>query len=61
MSTLNGPPASYVIVRKSDGKAMCETFSATLAAHINKDRYRVVPILEYLQSINRKIKRDKAS
>ena len=46
--------ASWVIVSKKTGKAVFETFSATTAQAINKERYDVVPILEYLQSLNEK-------
>ena len=44
--------ASWVIVRKADGKPVLETFSKVRADSINRDLYRVVPILEWLQSLN---------
>ena len=47
--------ASWVIVEKSTGKAIMETFNANLAARV-KSEFKAVPILEYLQSINGKAK-----
>ena len=47
--------ASWVIVEKSTGKAIMETFNATLAARV-KSEFEAVPILEYLQSLNGKAK-----
>jgi hypothetical protein len=44
--------ASWVIVDKATGKAIAETFRANVAAAVNTDKYRAVPILEYLVSIN---------
>ncbi len=46
---------SWVIVDRQNGTAVLETFSATLAAAVNRARYDVVPILEYLQELNRRI------
>lgn len=46
--------ASWVIVDKVTGKAMLEVWQASVAAKVNTDKYRAVPILEYLQSLNRK-------
>jgi len=45
--------ASWVIVEKSTGKAIMETFNATLAARV-KGEFEAVPILEYLQGLNGK-------
>ncbi len=46
-------PASWVIVRKSTGEAVLETFCRTVADKVNTDAYNVVPIGEYLASLNR--------
>lgn len=43
--------ASWVIV-DGKNKAVFETFTKSLAEKINTKKYRVVPILEYLQSLN---------
>lgn len=51
--------ASWVIVRLSDGAAMFETFERRIAEAINRDRYKAVPILQYLQSLNASIKEDR--
>lgn len=46
--------ASWVIVDKATGKALLETFSPRVAEAINTARYKAVPILEWLQSLNRR-------
>ena len=43
---------SWVIVRKATGEAVLETYDDRVAFAINKDKYRAVPILEYLVGIN---------
>lgn len=44
---------SWVIIEKSTSKAVLETFEKKTAEHIRTMKnYEVVPILEYLQSIN---------
>lgn len=48
--------ASWVIVDRATGKAVFETFSKRIATAINLERYDVVPILQYLQDINRQIR-----
>lgn len=46
--------ASWVIVSRETGNAVWETFSLTLAERVNRDKYDVVPILQWLQSLNKK-------
>lgn len=46
---------SWVIVDKVTDEAVLETFSDKIAKAINTEKYNVVPILEYLQSLNRKL------
>ncbi len=54
--------ASWVIVNKETGKAVFETFEEKTANAINKEKYKAVPILEYLQNLNKEIKdNDKAT
>lgn len=48
--------ASWVIVNKETGEVMFETFSQSTSEAINQKIYKAVPILEYLQSINKKDK-----
>ena len=50
--------ASWVIVDKSTGKAILETFSRQAVERLNTHRYEAVPILAYLQALNAKIKAD---
>ena len=48
--------ASWVIVDKTNRKAIFETFSYDLTNKINKAKYEAVPILEYLQNFNKSLK-----
>ena len=41
-------PASWVIVDLATGQSVAEITSATLAAKVNKAKYKAVPIIEYL-------------
>lgn len=45
--------ASWVIREKETGRVICETFSKCLVSALNTATYEAVPILEYLQSLNR--------
>lgn len=45
--------ASWVIVDRATNKAILETFSPTTAAAINTNAYEVLPVLDWLQRINR--------
>lgn len=47
---------SWVIIEKSTGDAILETFSKRVVDCLNTEKYTAVPILEYLQKLNRKIK-----
>ena len=44
---------SWVIVELSTKKAIFETFSESVANAINRSKYQVVPIMAYLQSLNK--------
>ena len=48
--------ASWVIVNKATGVAVFETFNQNTAKAINDKLYKAVPILEYLQEFNRRVK-----
>lgn len=55
-----GPrPASWVICDRATGAAVLETYSPRLVACINTAKYRAVPVLEYLQALNRQIAADR--
>ena len=45
--------ASWVIVDKSTNKAIFETFSKSITDKINVEKYQAIPILEYLQNLNK--------
>lgn len=45
--------SSWVIIRKSDNYPVLETFSKSVAEKVNSKKYAVIPILEYLQSLNK--------
>lgn len=47
---------SWVIVNKETGAALFETFDALKVAALNTDKYKAVPILEWLQHLNRTYK-----
>ncbi len=56
-AALKGSPtdtASWVIVDKATGKAVMETYLKKTADAVNLDKYKVVPIEDYLISINGK-------
>jgi hypothetical protein len=48
--------ASWVIRETATGRIVCETYSAVIVAALNTARYEAVPILQYLQELNRAIK-----
>ena len=48
-------PASWVIVRLATDEAVFETFNEQTARAINRDRYRAVPIHEYLGQLHQRI------
>ena len=54
MTTLK-TTASWVIIDMDTNKPLFETFSKKIANSINKNKYKAVPILEYLQNFNRGI------
>ena len=45
--------SSWVIVRLSDGKAVLETRDKAKADLVNRKKYKVVPIVEYLAGLNK--------
>lgn len=49
--------ASWVIVDKQTGKAVMETFNQATADAINREKFNVLPALEYLQQLNRNLKK----
>lgn len=44
--------ASWVIVNRTTGKPVLETYDFELCQFVNLDRYEVVPIMAWLQSLN---------
>jgi len=48
--------ASWVIREKSTGKVIMETFDPKKVAALNTRKYEAVPILEYLQKLNARIR-----
>jgi hypothetical protein len=49
--------ASWIIVNKQTGEAVMETFNRATADAINRDKFNVLPALEYLQQLNRRLKK----
>ncbi len=56
LTTFTDAIASWVVVDKATHTAVLETFSERVAAAINRVKYDVVPIEDYLISINGKAK-----
>lgn len=48
--------ASWVIIEKSTGRVLFETFNANVPRAINSDKYAAVPIQDYLVSVNGRAK-----
>lgn len=51
--------ASWVIRERSTGRVIMETFSKAAVDKLNTVRYEAVPILEYLQGVNKAIRNAK--
>ena len=57
MMTEKWPKTSKVLVEaKANGKAVFETFRKSTADKVNTANYRVIPALEYLADLNRRIR-----
>jgi len=48
--------ASWVVVERATAKPILETFNRSTANRVNRIMYEVVPILEWLQRVNRAAK-----
>lgn len=46
--------ASWVVREKATGRVIMETFNARVVKALNTAKYEAVPILDYLQSLNRR-------
>lgn len=46
---------SWIVKRKSDGAVLFETFSEKIVKALNREKYEAMPILDYLQDLNRQI------
>lgn len=47
-------PASWVIRNKLTGEVVCETFDEQRATSLNTVKYEAVPIMKYLQELNKR-------
>jgi len=45
--------ASFIIRNKATKDVLFETFNKALVAKLNTEKYEAVPVLEYLQSLNK--------
>ena len=52
---------SFVIVDKQTGKAVMETFNRATADAVNRNKFDVLPTLEYLQKLNRDLSMERKS
>ena len=48
--------ASWVIVDKATNHAVFETFDESILSKLNTEKYQAIPILAYLQSLNKQLK-----
>jgi len=48
--------SSWVVIEKASRRVLFETFSACIAGAINRAKYDVIPIAEYLADLNRSIR-----
>lgn len=48
--------ASWVIINKATGNPLLETFNPKYVAALNTEKYSAVPIMEYLTTLNARIK-----
>lgn len=55
---MQAQPASWVIITKT-GQAVCEIFDGNLVKALDTEKYKAVPIIDYLAALNRHEK-DKA-
>lgn len=46
--------ASWIIRNKTTGEVVMETFDPRVPEALNQEKYEAIPILEYLQSLNKK-------
>lgn len=44
--------ASWVVVQISDNQPIFETFNPKIVAALNKEKYKAIPIYDWLASIN---------
>ena len=55
MSSLS-TTSSWVVVRISDNQPILETFNPEVVSALNMEKYKAIPIYDWLASINRRIK-----
>lgn len=48
--------ASWIIKELDSGRVILETFDSRVVARLNTDKYIAIPIVEYLQNLNKTIK-----
>ena len=46
---------SWIIVNKETGKAVFETFERTTMQAVNRNKYQVMTVMEWLQSVNKAV------
>lgn len=50
---------SWIICRKSDGKAIVEVWNESTLEHINRDKYEAIPARQYLEELNAKLRTER--
>lgn len=56
MSLQSSEPASWVVQEIATNRVLFETFDKAVVDALNTQRYQAVPILQYLQSLNRELR-----
>jgi hypothetical protein len=49
---------SWIIIKKETNEILFETYNSVMLKKINKEKYKAVPIIEYLNDLNKKIKKE---
>ena len=47
---------SYIIVERETGNAVAEFYSPAIVKLVNRDKYDTIPVMEYLNRLNARIK-----
>ena len=49
---------SWVIVNKATNETICELWNIETVYYINTEKYKAIPVREYLENLNKQVKQD---